>query len=101
LNLKSLLLKFNLAFARLLKDRRVTMNTKKLLYGLGMLATGIGIGAVTALLYAPKSGKETRKLISRKAEDGMDFVSEQSREIRRQAEEAFEKGKEFATRFVA
>lgn len=77
------------------------MNNKKVLYGLGMLATGIGLGAVTALLYAPKSGKDTRKMISRKAEDGMDYVSEQSREIRRQAEEAFEKGKEFAIKLVA
>ena len=34
------------------------MNGKQVLYGLGMLATGIGIGAVTALLYAPKTGKE-------------------------------------------
>ncbi len=77
------------------------MDMKKVLYGLGMVATGVGIGAVTALLYAPKSGKETRKLISRKAEDGMDYVSEQTREIRRQAEEAFEKGKEFAIKLVA
>jgi gas vesicle protein len=77
------------------------MNTKKALFGLGMLATGMGIGAITALLYAPKTGKETRKLISRKAEDGVDFVSERGREIRRQAEEAFEKGKGLATRIVA
>ena len=58
------------------------MDMKKVLYGLGMVVTGVGIGAVTALLYAPKSGKETRKLTSRKAEDGMDYVSEQTREIR-------------------
>jgi gas vesicle protein len=77
------------------------MNMRKVLYGLGMVATGIGIGAVTALLYAPKTGKETRKMLSRKAEDSMDFVSEQGREIRRQAEGAFEKGKEFAIKLVA
>jgi gas vesicle protein len=77
------------------------MNIKRVLYGLGMVATGVGIGAVTALLYAPKSGKETRKLISRKAEDSVDFVSERGREIRKQAEEAFEKGKELAIKLVA
>jgi gas vesicle protein len=74
---------------------------KKILYGLGMLATGAGIGAVTALLYAPQNGKATRKLISRKAEDSVDYVSERGHEIRRQAEEAFEKGKELAIRLVA
>ncbi len=77
------------------------MNTKKALYGLGMLATGAGIGAVVALLYAPKTGKETRKMISRKAEDSVDFVSERGREFRRQAGEALEKGKGFATKLVA
>lgn len=77
------------------------MNMRKALYGLGMLATGIGIGAVTALLYAPKTGKETRKMISRKAEDGVEFVSERGREIRRQAGEALEKGKGLATKLVA
>lgn len=77
------------------------MNMKKALYGLGMLATGVGIGAVAALLYAPKTGKETRKLISRKAEDGVDFVTERGRELRRQAEGALEKGKGLATKLVA
>jgi gas vesicle protein len=77
------------------------MDMKKALYGLGMLATGVGIGAAAALLYAPKTGKETRKLISRKAEDSLDFVSQQGREIRRQAGEALERGKEFATKLVA
>ncbi len=77
------------------------MDTNKALYGLGMLAVGAGIGALTALLYAPKTGKETRKLISRKAEDSMDFVSERGHEIRRQAGEAFEKGKELAVKLVA
>ena len=77
------------------------MDLRKVLYGVGMLATGIGIGAITALLYAPRTGKETRRIISRKAEDSMDFVSEQGRQMRRQAEEAFEKGKELAVKLVA
>ncbi|MCL5005122.1 MAG: YtxH domain-containing protein [Acidobacteria bacterium] len=77
------------------------MNMKKVLYGLGMVAAGAGIGAVTALLYAPQSGKETRKLISRKAEDSVDYVTERGRDIRKQAEEAFEKGREFAIKLVA
>src|SRR6187397_3351029 len=39
------------------------------------LVTGAGIGAVLALLFAPKSGKETRELIARTAADGRDFLS--------------------------
>jgi len=36
---------------------------------------GAGIGAVLALLFAPKSGRETRELIARTATDSKDFVT--------------------------
>jgi len=34
-----------------------------------------GIGAVLELLFAPKSGRETREMIARSATDGRDFLS--------------------------
>jgi gas vesicle protein len=77
------------------------MKTKNVLYGLGILTAGLGIGTAMGLLYAPQSGRQTRKLISRAAEDGADFVAERSREIRRQAEDAFERGKDLAIKLVA
>jgi gas vesicle protein len=36
---------------------------------------GAGIGAVLALLFAPKSGKETRQLIAKTAADSRDFLA--------------------------
>ena len=36
---------------------------------------GAGIGAVLALLFAPKSGRETREMIARTANDSRDFLS--------------------------
>jgi gas vesicle protein len=36
---------------------------------------GAGIGAMLALLFAPKSGKETRDFLSRTATDSRDFVT--------------------------
>jgi gas vesicle protein len=36
---------------------------------------GAGIGAVLALLFAPKSGKETRDLIAKTANDSRDFMT--------------------------
>jgi gas vesicle protein len=77
------------------------MKTKNMLYGLGILSAGVGIGTAVGLLYAPQSGRQTRKLISRAAEDGADFVAARSREIRRQAEDALDRGKDFATKLVA
>ena len=51
---------------------------------------GMGVGAVIALLYAPKSGKETRELINRKAEEGSDYIAAKSRELRKRAEDVAE-----------
>jgi gas vesicle protein len=59
---------------------------------------GLGIGAVIALLVAPRSGKETREYIVTKAEEGRDFVVTKSEEIRKQAEEAVEKGKDLVSK---
>ena len=60
----------------------------------GYFLAGLGIGAVIALLFAPRSGKEPRDMIVQKAEEGRDFVKAKSEEIRKQAEDAVEKGKD-------
>lgn len=59
----------------------------------GFFLAGLGIGAVIALLLAPRSGKETRDMIVQRAEDGRDFINAKGEEIRRQAEDAVEKGR--------
>jgi gas vesicle protein len=59
---------------------------------------GLGIGAIVALLFAPKSGKETRDFIAQKADEGRDYVKNKSVEFRKQAEEAVEKGRDLVTK---
>jgi gas vesicle protein len=61
---------------------------------LGFFLAGLGMGAILALLFAPQSGKETRDLIAQKATEGKDYVAGRSRELRQQAEELVDKGKE-------
>jgi gas vesicle protein len=61
-------------------------------------AVGAGVGAILALLLAPKTGEQTRKLIAEKAEEGKDYVVSKGREFRGQAEELVEKGKELVTK---
>jgi gas vesicle protein len=65
---------------------------------LGFFLAGLGIGAVLALLFAPLSGKETREYITGKAEEGRDYVKAKTDDLRRQAEEAVEKGKDLVTK---
>jgi gas vesicle protein len=58
---------------------------------------GLGIGAALALLFAPRSGEETRQMIRGKADQGRDYVTGRSRELREQAEELVEKAKDLVT----
>ena len=64
----------------------------------GYFLAGLGIGAAVALLLAPRTGKETRDMIVQKAEEGRDFVFTKTEEIRKQAEDAVEKGKDLVNK---
>lgn len=54
---------------------------------------GLGIGVAVGILFAPKSGEETRQLLRSKAEEGGEYVKRRSLELRDQAEELTERGK--------
>ena len=44
-------------------------------FGIGLLA-GVLIGGIVASLYAPRSGKETRKMLKSRASDVVDHVKD-------------------------
>lgn len=58
----------------------------------GIFLAGMGIGAIVALLFAPRTGEETRDLIGKKAGEGRDYIQNKSKEFRKQAQEAVERG---------
>ncbi len=53
---------------------------------------GAAVGASIALLYAPQSGKETRKLIQKKTRQGREVISEHAGEWIDKGRELYEKG---------
>ena len=61
-----------------------------------VLLTGAVIGGVIALLYAPKTGKETRQLIKDKATEVVDAIKGKTSEVvgtvKETASEASQKG---------
>jgi len=67
---------------------------------LAFLLLGMGVGAGLALLFAPKSGKEVRRYLVRRAEDGRDYLTAVGKELRRQAEDVVEMGKEWAAKLA-
>jgi gas vesicle protein len=55
---------------------------------------GLGIGALIGILFAPKSGEETRDYLTSKAEEGRDYAQKKARELRERAEDLIERSKE-------
>jgi gas vesicle protein len=56
--------------------------------------TGLGIGALIGILFAPRSGEQTRELIAGRAEEGREYLTRRSREVRDQAASFVDRGKE-------
>jgi gas vesicle protein len=59
---------------------------------------GLGLGVAVGVLFAPKSGAETRELLRSKAGEGADFVKRRGTELRETAAEAFERGRQSVLR---
>lgn len=54
---------------------------------------GLGIGAAMGVLFAPKSGTETRDFLMSKANEGADLAKRRAQELKDQAAETIERGK--------
>jgi gas vesicle protein len=59
---------------------------------------GVGVGLAVGLLFAPKSGEETRALLKGRAEEGREFVKRKSGEVRETATDFVERGREAVLR---
>lgn len=54
---------------------------------------GLGIGVAVGILFAPKSGEETRDFLRTKATEGKDYLKRRGEELRESATSALERGK--------
>jgi len=59
---------------------------------------GLGVGALVGVLFAPKSGEETRDILTKKADEGRDYAQKKARELRERADELIERGRDVASR---
>ena len=55
---------------------------------------GLGVGAVVGVLYAPRSGDETRDVIRSKAQEGSERARQTARRAREQAGDWVDRGRE-------
>jgi gas vesicle protein len=59
---------------------------------------GLGVGALVVILFAPKSGEDTREYLAKKADEGRDFAQKKAKELRERADDLIERSKDAATR---
>jgi len=62
--------------------------------GLSSFLLGLGVGVGIGMLFAPKSGQETRELIKNKAGESGDFLKQRGTDFKQTAAEWVDKGRE-------
>lgn len=60
----------------------------------GWFLAGLGVGALVGVLYAPRSGRETREELLSRAEEGRDYVRDRARVARDQASHWVDRGRD-------
>ena len=61
---------------------------------LAWFVAGLTMGVAGAILFAPKSGRETREQLAEAASKGREFASEQKRQASQFGRELYEKGRD-------
>jgi gas vesicle protein len=57
---------------------------------------GAAAGAALALLYAPKTGKDTRRLLHRTTREGRDAVESSGKELMDRGKDLYDRGRKIA-----
>ena len=59
---------------------------------------GLGVGTLLGILFAPKSGEETREYLKDKADEGREYAQRKARELRERAEELADRARDTVDR---
>jgi gas vesicle protein len=70
------------------------------IHHLGWFLAGLGVGAVVGILYAPKSGRETRESLANSAREGTEYVRKTAQQASEQVSVLVDKGKEHVSNLV-
>jgi gas vesicle protein len=84
-----------------LSERRYfVMAEENKAYGLAWFLAGLGVGALVGILYAPKSGRETREDLLIGARDGTDYVRNRARQAAEEVSALVDRSKEQVGEYV-
>src|ERR1039457_6223250 len=68
--------------------------------GLAWFVAGLGVGALVGILYAPKSGRETREDLVQRARGGTEYLRARTRQAAEQMGDLVDKSKEQVSEYV-
>jgi gas vesicle protein len=68
--------------------------------GIAWFLAGLGVGALIGVLYAPKSGRETREDLAQRAQDGKEYLRARSKEAAEQMGNMMDKGKDQMNQYM-
>lgn len=66
--------------------------------GLSYFFLGLGVGVAVGIIFAPKSGEETRNLIRTKAGEGKDYLRKRTDDLRETASGVIDRGRDLVNR---
>ena len=69
-------------------------------YGVAWFLAGLGVGALVGILYAPKSGRETREDLVSGAREGTEYLRNRTREAAQEVSALVDKSKEQVSEYV-
>jgi len=69
-------------------------------YGLAWFLAGLGVGALVGILYAPKSGRETREDLVTGAREGTEYLRARTKDAAQQVGTLVDKSKEQVSEYV-
>ncbi|MHB8303474.1 MAG: YtxH domain-containing protein [Acidobacteriaceae bacterium] len=70
------------------------MEAQETTTGMGWFIAGLGLGALLGVLFAPKSGRETREGLVTGARDGKEYVNTRSKQAREQINAVVDRGRD-------
>ncbi len=68
--------------------------------GVAWFLAGLGVGALIGVLYAPKSGRETREDLAQGAREGSEYLRARGRQAAEQVGQIVDKGKDQVNQYV-
>ena len=69
-------------------------------YGAAWFLAGLGVGALIGILYAPKSGRETREDLINGAREGSEYLRKRTRDAAEEVGVLVERGKDQVGEYV-